>query len=162
MRKAKASWGEKRVILCSFLNHAWQKENAEKRIDYKGAGLCLVASVVSNCPWDCPGKNSGVGYQFLLQGIFPNQGSNLGLLMPPALAGGFFNTSAAWKAQIINMAQQIGQFDESKHAEQNPWLQDAPKTKRAERQSIWNIQVYIITVKCFEFLLESYVKSDIY
>ena len=35
------------------------------------------------CPWNVPGKNSGVGCHFLLQGIFPTQGSNpllLGLL----------------------------------------------------------------------------------
>ena len=32
------------------------------------------------CPWDSPGKNTGVGCHFLLQGIFPNQDSNLGLL----------------------------------------------------------------------------------
>ena len=32
------------------------------------------------CPWDFPGKNSGVGCHFLLQGIFPTQVSNLGLL----------------------------------------------------------------------------------
>ena len=32
------------------------------------------------CPWDSPGKNTGVGSQFLLQGIFSAQGSNLGLL----------------------------------------------------------------------------------
>ena len=31
------------------------------------------------CPWDFPGKNAGVGCHFL-QGIFPTQGSNLGLL----------------------------------------------------------------------------------
>ena len=31
-------------------------------------------------PWDFPGKNTGVGYHFLLQGIFPTQGLNLGLL----------------------------------------------------------------------------------
>ena len=30
--------------------------------------------------WDCPGKNTGVGCQFLLQEIFLTQGSNLGLL----------------------------------------------------------------------------------
>ena len=29
------------------------------------------------CPWDFPGKNTGVGCQFFLQGIFPTQGSNL-------------------------------------------------------------------------------------
>ena len=27
-------------------------------------------------PWDSPGKNTGVGYHFLLQGIFLTQGSN--------------------------------------------------------------------------------------
>ena len=32
------------------------------------------------CPWDFPGKNTGVGCQFLLQGIFPTQGSNSSLL----------------------------------------------------------------------------------
>ena len=32
------------------------------------------------CPWDFTGKNTGVGCHFLLQGIFPTQGSNLGLL----------------------------------------------------------------------------------
>ena len=30
-------------------------------------------------PWDSPGKNTGVGCHFLLQGIFPIQGLNLGL-----------------------------------------------------------------------------------
>ena len=32
------------------------------------------------CPWDFPGKNTGVGWDFLLQRIFPNQESNLCLL----------------------------------------------------------------------------------
>ena len=32
-------------------------------------------------PWDSPSKNTGVSCHFLLQGIFPTQGSNLGL--PP-------------------------------------------------------------------------------
>ena len=31
------------------------------------------------CPWDFPGKDTGVGCYFLLQEIFPTQGSNLGL-----------------------------------------------------------------------------------
>ena len=34
----------------------------------------------SPCPWDFPGKSTGVGCHFLLQGIFPTQGSNPGLL----------------------------------------------------------------------------------
>ena len=28
------------------------------------------------CPWNSPGKNTGVGCHFLLQGVFPTQGSN--------------------------------------------------------------------------------------
>ena len=32
------------------------------------------------CPWDPPGKNAGVGCRALLQGIFPTQGWNPGLL----------------------------------------------------------------------------------
>ena len=44
------------------------------------------------CPWDFPGKHTGVGCHFLLQGIFPTQGSNL-----PALAGGFFTAELPGK-----------------------------------------------------------------
>ena len=32
------------------------------------------------CPWDFSGKNTGLGCHFLLQGIFPTQGSNPGFL----------------------------------------------------------------------------------
>ena len=32
------------------------------------------------CPWDFPGKNTGMGCQFLLQGIFLTQGPNPHLL----------------------------------------------------------------------------------
>ena len=31
------------------------------------------------CPWDSPGKSTGMGCHFLLQGIFPAQGSSPGL-----------------------------------------------------------------------------------
>ena len=40
------------------------------------------------CPWDFPGKKTGVGCHFLLQGIFLTQESNPGL----SWAGGFFTT----------------------------------------------------------------------
>ena len=43
------------------------------------------------CPWDAPGKNTGVGCHFLLQEIFPTQGWNPCL---PALVSRFFTTSA--------------------------------------------------------------------
>ena len=55
--------------------------------------LCFVASVVFDslwplgpqtarllCPWNGPGKNTGVGCHFLFQGIFPTQGWNLRVL----------------------------------------------------------------------------------
>ena len=32
------------------------------------------------CPWNSPGKNTGVGCNFILQRIFPTQGLNLDLL----------------------------------------------------------------------------------
>ena len=32
------------------------------------------------CPWNFPGKNTGVGCLFLLMGIFPTQGSNPNVL----------------------------------------------------------------------------------
>ena len=54
---------------------------------------CSVNSVLSDsfhphglqptrllCPWGFPGKNTGVACHFLLQGIFPTQGSNPCLL----------------------------------------------------------------------------------
>ena len=55
--------------------------------------LCVSCLVMSNsllshglqparllCPWDFPGKKTGVGCHFLLQGFFLTQGLNLGLL----------------------------------------------------------------------------------
>ena len=37
-------------------------------------------SLPGPCPWNSPGKNTGVDCHFLLQGIFPTQGLNLSLL----------------------------------------------------------------------------------
>ena len=43
-------------------------------------------------------KNTGVDCHVLLQGIFLTQGLNPTSLTSPALAGGFFTTSATWEA----------------------------------------------------------------
>ena len=51
--------------------------------------LCSVVS---------PGKNTGIGCHFLLQGIYPNQGSNLSLLS--LIAGGFFTTEPSGKPSL--------------------------------------------------------------
>ena len=85
-----------------------QKLTGLLRVSVCPLTLCWVAlsrSVVSNSlrPHDCcppgssvhgdsPGKNTGVGCHFLLQGIFPTQGSNLSLQASPDLAGRFFIT----------------------------------------------------------------------
>ena len=44
------------------------------------------------CPWDCPGKNTGMGYHAILQGIFLTHRSNLGLLH--------------WQASSLPLSQQ--------------------------------------------------------
>ena len=49
---------------------------------------CMDCSPSGSCPWDFPGKHTGVGCHALLQGIEPTS------LMSPALAGRFFTTSA--------------------------------------------------------------------
>ena len=58
------------------------------RLELTNIHCCLVAKsywillwpIRVLCPWDFPGKNTAVGCHFLLQGIFPAQGSNLHLL----------------------------------------------------------------------------------
>ena len=47
------------------------------------AQLCLTLCNFMDrllCPWDLPGKNTGMGSHSLLQDIFLIQGSNLGFL----------------------------------------------------------------------------------
>ena len=51
------------------------------------------------CPWDSPGKGTGVGCHTLLQEIFLTQGSNQ-CLLHPLHSGGFFISSATWEALI--------------------------------------------------------------
>ena len=51
-------------------------------------------------PWDFPGKNTGVGLQFLLQGIFLTQGSNP---LSPALGSWFFTTESPGKLQMYTI-----------------------------------------------------------
>ena len=55
--------------MCSVLSHVWFF-----------AILWTVAHIRPLCPWDSPGKNTGAGCHFLLQGIFQTQGSNWSLL----------------------------------------------------------------------------------
>ena len=72
-----------RVIVTIFLNSVYMR--------YDGVGIsCSVMPDSLRphglqptrllCLWDFPGKDTGVGHHFLLQGIFPTQGSNPGIL----------------------------------------------------------------------------------
>ena len=78
---------------CVFLNISSEEELTRCREVFFIFVLCLVAQLCPTLfnPIDCsppgssvhgdsPGKNSGEGCFFLLQGIFPTQGSNPGLL----------------------------------------------------------------------------------
>ena len=49
------------------------------------------------CPWNFSDKNAGVGYHFLLQGIFPTQGSSL---VSPVLTGMLFTMSTTIRCYI--------------------------------------------------------------
>jgi len=52
------------------------------------------------CPWDSPGKNTGVGCHSLLQGLFLSQDRTC-VSYVPALAGELFTTRAIWEAPIL-------------------------------------------------------------
>ena len=66
-------------------------------------------------PWDSPGQNTGVGSLYLLQGIFPTQGLNPGLLhcrqfpLPPEPQEKFKNTGVG----SLSLFQQIFPTQES-------------------------------------------------
>ena len=45
------------------------------------------------CPWDFPGKNTGVSCHFFLQGIFPTQRSNPDPLSTTVVIASFYGTS---------------------------------------------------------------------
>ena len=54
------------------------------------------------CLWDSPGKDTGAGCHFLLQEIFPTQGSKLHLLcLLNWQAGGFFTTELPGKPRLF-------------------------------------------------------------
>ena len=70
------------------------------------------------CPWDFPGKSTGVGCHFLLQGIFPTQGSNLGLLhcrqtLYPRNAPRHIKKASSWKPLASFAGWAIGSHREA-------------------------------------------------
>ena len=58
--------------------------------------LCHPVNCQAFCPWDLPGKMTRVGCHFVLQGIFPTQGSN-----PPLCL-------LHWQADSLLLSRQRG------------------------------------------------------
>ena len=102
---------------------------------------CCVCSVSSDylwphglspsrlpCPWDFPGKNAGVGCHFLLQGIFPTQGSNPCFLH----FGGFFTTSPPGKPVLSTSGALSTLHSQKRCSPSSSWgeysLQMAPRS----------------------------------
>ena len=78
------------LLLASFSFLLWHVlATLHFSVDYLPAGRSVMSAVCDPhglqparllCPLDSPGENTGVGCHSLLQGIFPTQGSKLGLL----------------------------------------------------------------------------------
>jgi len=88
--KSRRSVNANRVLM--FSGSPWMDRRGCQAVHPWNSGVCVSPSVVPNslwphgleptwilCPWDSPGKNTGVGYHSLLQGISPTQRSNPGL-----------------------------------------------------------------------------------
>ena len=79
------------LLLCSFVFCNWHQEAILPHLFLKWTWKWSRSVVPDSlwphglqptrllCPWNSPSRNTGVGCHFLLQGIFPTQGSNLGL-----------------------------------------------------------------------------------
>ena len=73
------------------------KDNIFKKVNKV---VCLFATLYSLLsPWDSPGKNTGVGCHFLIQGIFPTQGANPAFLCLLHWQVDFFSPSISSVAQ---------------------------------------------------------------
>ena len=67
-------------------------------------------------PWNFPGKNTGVGCHFLLQGIFPTQGSNLWL---PCLLLWQANSLSLCLLSVCHLQNQFESFKSRKKKKKN-------------------------------------------
>ena len=91
------------IHLCWYLRERLQvaapKSHHVPSVCAKLLQLCptLCDPIDCSLPWDSLGKNTGLGCHFLLQRIFLTQGSKP---RSPAVIGGFFTTSATWKAPV--------------------------------------------------------------
>ena len=76
MNKLKEPWQTKMNNTCVLI-HSVMSNSVMPWTACQAPLFCLQGSSVH---WDSPGRNTGVGCHAFLQGIFPTQGSNPGLL----------------------------------------------------------------------------------
>ena len=76
--KAQPIEGRKSGLISSWKSHPPTNGEEGGRVLPSITGLLQPVRLL--CPWNSPGKNTGVVCHSLLQGIFPTRGLNLGLL----------------------------------------------------------------------------------
>ena len=81
-------WLKSQVLILAFIVgrfsslHPWESSIISNWLSVISDSLWLHGLQPARllCPWNSPGKNTGVGCHFLLEVIFPTQGSNPDLL----------------------------------------------------------------------------------
>ena len=96
------------------------------------------------CPWDSPGKNTGVGCHFLLQGIFLTQGPNLHLLCLLHWQAGSLSLAPPGKHNNWNQKQSLhwpAQYQNRGDRGNNQWAggltNKSDSTWISEREKDW-------------------------
>ena len=84
-------------------------------------------------PWDSPGQNTGVGSRSLLQGIFPTQGSNPGLLPCRQILYQLDQREARWELQQLYMGLTVYRWTMDRS--RSLWMSVSLSTKCNERPS---------------------------
>ena len=95
------------------------------------------------CPWDSPGKNTGVGCCDPLQGIFLTQELNRYL----CIAGRFFIHWSTWETQHMYICQQI-------------WTESVRRKNDSFQKRKWNDWFFpclpLLKIKICEFMIKIY------
>ena len=90
--------------------------------------------------WNFPGKNTGAGCHFLLQGIFPTQELNLHLFVSPPLVISFFTTAPPGKSSFFHRYSTLSIF----------FMLKKPGEKRCQKhgQDLTSVQFSSVAQSC--------------
>ena len=102
------------------------------------------------CPWDSPGKNTGVGFYFLFQGIFPTQESNLSLLLCRQILYQLSHegsTPSSSRGIFLGHCLHISQNDPGSLSPSGPW---------------WNILIYTLILGFLPFPTSHPLSSPVF